>query len=959
MLDEVATFTDDFGVVFIAGDESSGCTAAGDTDFQSGEATGTFAGTGAEACLDLPTASGLSDFIDEQENTDGSVAQVLFVVDATGAQQCSGSNFNYFVTCALTGTAPFRAVLTAGYASSAGAPDSAYRLLVQRTDSTAGCAAWPQSGYGGTWGATVSLSKLNDFGCLSIPAAQHSTGEMVDYANNANTVDGSINVYDPTGSQVCVGASTAICSYTAGVTYLALVYFSGAPGVTSDTFDLVRRDVSQTATCSTPASTAVGAASTSFDLTSDLYAACERVTANAGDRLYFQVRTESPYQTGAVLEVADAAGTIVCRQWGSTGCPVTGSTSYQAIVIASNYNGVTIAAHLDAALVGTSAGWASQCTAHSVSAEGWAPLTANLSESASTYCAVVSIQSGQWWNIYGSDTATAAQLPQIRMFSTEDWAGGGLGLCAGNTNDPYLSVGCQASSNDTGEAVLLVNLGSVQGSTGVSLQGVCSLDCSSQAGFPSITSISPASQQQADANTVTISGSNLTLGTILQLMSGGSSAVSYPIARPMSLGTGGTSLTYALDTTPVTPGTYDVGVGSSSTYCPTGQASSACLPGAYTVTARASAKSTFAPVTADRILDTRKGIGAPQKQIAAGATLALTVGGVDGVPTSGVSAVDLDLTTVNETAAGEITAYAYGTTKPATSDLNFAKGQIVTNLVTVPVNQGKVDINNAAGAIDLIADIVGYDTTATTGSLYTGVTPARILDTTSGVGVAKAKVAGGAIVPVTVAGVGPVPASGVTAVALNLTANNATVGGSLTTYAYGAARPLVTSLTYAASQQMTSLVVVPVVQGKIDLFNGGTGTLDVAADVEGYFSASGSDYQPIVPERVMDTRSALGGAGGTVPSHGVAMLPAGALINVPGSASSVVLNIVVVGAQQAGTLTVTQDGTPLPGLADLAYQPGAAIAGQVIVPAGSTLDFYDGSGGTVQVLADAEGYYTT
>ena len=39
---------------------------------------------------------------------------------------------------------------------------------------------------------------------------------MIDYSNLANSVDAAIYVNDPAGNNVCIGASTAICSYSPG-----------------------------------------------------------------------------------------------------------------------------------------------------------------------------------------------------------------------------------------------------------------------------------------------------------------------------------------------------------------------------------------------------------------------------------------------------------------------------------------------------------------------------------------------------------------------------------------------------------------------------------------------------------------------------------------------------------------------------------------------------------------------
>ncbi len=118
-------------------------------------------------------------------------------------------------------------------------------------------------------GATVKLTASVQAACLKIPGGQHSTGEMIDYANAANVVDGSIQVGDPSGRQVCLGASLALRQYQPAVTYTALMLGTGK----ADTHHLVRRDVSRTAHCAAPASTAPGGPSTALSLTSAIYAA--------------------------------------------------------------------------------------------------------------------------------------------------------------------------------------------------------------------------------------------------------------------------------------------------------------------------------------------------------------------------------------------------------------------------------------------------------------------------------------------------------------------------------------------------------------------------------------------------------------------------------------------------------------------------------------------------------------
>ena len=84
--------------------------------------------------------------------------------------------------------------------------------------------------------------------------------------------------------------------------------------------------------------------------------------------------------------------------------------------------------------------------------------------------------------------------------------------------------------------------------------------------------------------------------------------------------------------------------------------------------------------------------------------------GKGGVPTSGVSAVTLNVTVVNGQApsvGGYVTVYPGGT-RPTLASLNFVNGQTVPNAVVAPLsNNGKVCFY-VYGKADLIADVSGY-----------------------------------------------------------------------------------------------------------------------------------------------------------------------------------------------------------------------------------------------------------
>lgn len=275
----------------------------------------------------------------------------------------------------------------------------------------------------------------------------------------------------------------------------------------------------------------------------------------------------------------------------------------------------------------------------------------------------------------------------------------------------------------------------------------------------------------------------------------------------------------------------------------------------------------FTALTSSRLLDTRTGLGVATgtpAPLAAGATLSLQVAGRGGVPTSGAGSVVLNVTVTAPATAGHLTVYADGTARPATTNVSFAGAQTVANLVVSRVGtNGKVSLANiSGGTVHLVADVSGYylSGSATAAGAYTALTPVRVLDTAAGVGVPKAAVSAGASVSLLVAGAGGVPATGVGAVAMNVTATAPTSSGAVTVYPAGVTRPVASNLNITPNRASTNLVVVRVgVGGRVVLFNGSGGTLTLGADVAGYYlagapAASGA-FGTLAPVRLLDTRT--------------------------------------------------------------------------------------------------------
>ncbi len=237
----------------------------------------------------------------------------------------------------------------------------------------------------------------------------------------------------------------------------------------------------------------------------------------------------------------------------------------------------------------------------------------------------------------------------------------------------------------------------------------------------------------------------------------------------------------------------------------------------------------FHPLTPSRILDTRH--TAP---LGSSATMALTVAGMGGVPAAGVSAVVMNVAVTGPTAAGYLTVSPMGEPVPLASNLNFAAGDTVPNLVTAKLGAGgKVQLYNSMGSSHVIVDVAGWydDGHSDTGATYHPVTPSRILDTRNGQGPLGA----GAVMDVQVAGLGGVPASGVSAVVTNVTVTGPTAPGFLTVFPAGEALPLASNLNFRPGQTVPNLVVAKQgAGGRMAIYNA-AGTTHVIADVAGWF----------------------------------------------------------------------------------------------------------------------------
>jgi hypothetical protein len=134
--------------------------------------------------------------------------------------------------------------------------------------------------------------------------------------------------------------------------------------------------------------------------------------------------------------------------------------------------------------------------------------------------------------------------------------------------------------------------------------------------------------------------------------------------------------------------------------------------------------SSLVPITPARILDTRSGDRVGSLDTAgASDPYRLKVVGTDGIPTSGVTAVSLNVTAVDTRTndyGGYVSVYpcaAVSSAKPDVSNMNFGPGQTIANAVTVPVSPDGHICLYVYGTAHLLVDVNGYYTQASSGTI--------------------------------------------------------------------------------------------------------------------------------------------------------------------------------------------------------------------------------------------------
>jgi hypothetical protein len=388
----------------------------------------------------------------------------------------------------------------------------------------------------------------------------------------------------------------------------------------------------------------------------------------------------------------------------------------------------------------------------------------------------------------------------------------------------------------------------------------------------------------------------------------------------------------------------------------------------------------YVPLTTPvRVLDSRPGgVGSPRGPFAKGTIIDLTLLG-GAVPTTGVSAVAVNLTSTDAQAAGSIQAYPYMTGMTGTTTtLTIAQPKTVRANFTVIAlgNRGLASLYLPTGG-NVVVDVLGYFTSnqpvTTRGRFVPLASPERWMDTRRSNllpptfhGVTR-RVAAGETVDLPVlrtSRIGPAFPLQVSAIVVNLTATNAAGQGYARAARKGANLAALhhSNVNFVTGSSSANMAIVPVdANGRISLYAGTA--VDLIVDVVGYItsvnapSTSAGTFMPVVPTRAYSTRTAGNVAFAAGETRTIALT--GGSTGLPVGIAGVSANLTVLSPTASGYFTV-YPGTRRPPTSNVNIAAGrsATNGAWVRVNAGATANTVAGFMSTAgHVIIDVNGYF--
>jgi hypothetical protein len=349
------------------------------------------------------------------------------------------------------------------------------------------------------------------------------------------------------------------------------------------------------------------------------------------------------------------------------------------------------------------------------------------------------------------------------------------------------------------------------------------------------------------------------------------------------------------------------------------------------------------PVTPCRLFDSRR---TPDAGRLDGQTWRIQVTGRCEVE-AGASAAALVIAVTDPAALGHVTVWPAGGPRPLVSNLNFARGNTLSNSAVVQLSaSGAIDVyitSSAGVVVDVTAGFVPAATAAA--GRFVPTRPQRLLDTrrTGQWGSSEVRV--------------PLP-NGVpadaTALAVTVTAVGAAAPGHLTVYPAGRPRPLAAAVNVDALNRVRANAgFVPVSSEGFMIFR--AMPTDVVIDLWGWFTGPSADaiaeglFIPQAPQRVWDSRRSLDPlhAGGTLEKRFV-----------PAGGAAMVANVTAVDTTAAGHLSIWPAGTPQPVVSSLNHRWPQPTGALTIARTSDRGVAFFAFGGGAHIVVDLAGWFT-
>jgi hypothetical protein len=375
-----------------------------------------------------------------------------------------------------------------------------------------------------------------------------------------------------------------------------------------------------------------------------------------------------------------------------------------------------------------------------------------------------------------------------------------------------------------------------------------------------------------------------------------------------------------------------------------------------------------------RIADTRPNSGQPYagQTIQATKSLNIQISGKGGVPSSGVSAVVVNITAVTPTADTHLTVFDVNTGRAPVSTLSLKAGQI-TNSQTVAklAVDGTISVYNAAGSTNIIVDVIGYYSGA--GDSYVPVGPSRFVDTRAGSNLPYAgkTLASGSSLAIKLSGAkagingADYIYPGATAVVADVTVVNAKSNGHITMYPSGTAIPNTSNINFTPGNTTKEVHAKLGADGSVIIYNASPGAIDILIDIAGQYvpdsvttSTPKELYSPSVPVRITDTRDNSGqpNAGKHLAAGGVLTVQT-KFMRIPAGATGLAYSLTAFNTGNT-YLTAYSSASPRPTATSVTVHNGQPSSSLVTTKlnADGSFNIYN-LAGTTDVIVDVVGFY--